>query len=129
MKTKEPLQKLAYAWVFVMFIIILLLALYFFKPEKCVSTNFLCNKLYIKENQAKIELVNNLYDVEVFNLTASCNIDRWSFNNKKKADFEFNKRLNIELICNEPYRNLNLTLFYNDPNTNITHSDLITIRR
>jgi len=129
MKTKEPLQKLAYAWIFVMFIVILLLALYLFKTEKCVSNNFYCNKLYIRDTQTKIQLVNNLHDVEVFNLTASCNINRWSFNNKKEADFKFNEDLDIELICNEPFKNLNITLFYNDPNTNITHTDLITIRR
>ena len=130
MEKKEPLQKLAFAWLFLIIIIIIFLLLYFIKPEKCVSTNFYCNKLAINNNHAKIILVNTLYEVDMINLSASCDVEKWFFNERYDyATFELNKNLAIDVYCKDYFKNLNITLLYKDPNTNITHSDIITVKR
>ncbi len=130
MEKKEPLQKLAFAWLFLIIIIVIFLLLYFLKPVKCVSTNFYCHKSTIDKNHVKIILVNTMYEVDVINLTASCNLEDWRFNGRYNyVTFELNKNLEIDVFCKDYFKNLNLTLLYKDLNTNITHTDIITVKR
>jgi len=129
-KKKEPLQKLAFAWVFLIVIIVVFLLLFFIKPSRCVSTNFLCNKLSIEDNHAKINLVNTLYELDMINLSASCNVEKWFFNERYDyVTFELNKNLQIDVFCKDYFKNLNITLLYKDTNTNITHTDIIIVKR
>ena len=127
---KEPLQKLAYAWLFFIIIILILLTIYFFKPTKCVSTDFQCGEINLDKYNAQIILYNNLHDVEAINLTASCKVEEWGFNGIfNNAIFEQNKLLTMNLKCHQEFKNLNLTLSYRDLDTNETHADFITIKR
>lgn len=130
MQKNEPLKNLAIAWSFIIVIIIALLLWYFLKPENCVSSNFLCNEYRIEKNNVEVYLVNTLYEVDAVNLSASCDLDSWTFNKKfNHVTFEQNKNLVIDISCNNYFETLNITLLYKETNSNITHSDLIKIKR
>ncbi len=127
---KEPLQKLAYAWLFFIIVIIILLALYFFKPVKCVSTDFQCSKIKLNKYDVRVILYNNLHDVEATNLSASCRLDEWGFNGVfNHVIFEQSQLLTITLKCHHEFKDLNITLYYRDFDTNETHTDSIAVKR
>jgi len=129
-KKKEPLQKLAFAWLFFIILILIFITIYFLKTPRCDSTNFLCIKSDIEGNHLRLQLFNNLYDVDLINLTASCNLNKFTFNEKfDYVTFEVDKTITIDIYCTEYIKtDMNVTLSYSDK-TNLTHTDVIAVKR
>ncbi len=126
----EPLQKLAFAWIILLLISLSLLTLYFFNPDKCTSINFNCNNARVTGNKASLILMNKDNDVEVLDITTSCDVMGWVLDGMYKTIvFESDQILNIEVECYDYFDSLELVMLYRDLRTNTTHSDIISIKR
>jgi hypothetical protein len=127
---KEPLQKLAYIWLIFIVIVFSFLVIYFFKPSRCESTTFECTKLYINGNHISLKLINNYHPVRLINVSAPCLIEKWTFDGQnEEMVFELNEEVNMDISCFARFDDLDIILDYTDINSNVTRSDVISIKR
>ena len=126
----EPMRKVGIAWFALIILLMLVMLLYFLRFSKCQSVDFVCDHIKLKETEATLYIRNHLFDVDIMNITSSCRLVDWNINGKfQYYRFELNKEIELNVHCRSYFENMNLTLIYMDLVTNLTHTDLITIKR
>jgi len=126
----EPLKKLGLAWLALIVIFIIVLFFYLFKFSNCYSSDFICARATARENHVSIYLKNNLYDVDIVNMTSTCDMESWNINkNFQNYRFELNKQVELNIFCRLYFTDMNISLYYLDAASNLSHVDFISVKR